>query len=76
VSTTPAPPAGAARPADLLVLTVTADYQGSMTVAASVDDAALAAWLHEIADKIAAGEHRITCEACAAGVPHDHSDQE
>jgi hypothetical protein len=55
-----------------VVLVLHADGRADLTVADSVDDEALAAYVEQVAGMIRRGEHRTACEACAAGADHDH----
>jgi hypothetical protein len=55
-----------------VVLVLHADGRADLTVASSVDDEALAAYVEQVAGMIRRGEHRGTCEACATGADHDH----
>lgn len=58
----------------LLVLVVRrGDGQAFLSVASDVQDAALAGWLRTTADLIDAGEHHADCDACSAGLPHEHN---
>lgn len=56
----------------LLVLVVHRGGESFLSVANDVEDAALGAWMHDVADRVTAGEHRAGCEACASGLPHEH----
>lgn len=56
----------------LLVLVVHRGGESFLSVANDVEDASLGAWMHDVADRVIAGEHRAGCEACSAGLPHEH----